>query len=255
MLFKRRQTPSSRPKPPPEDRTLSLRGQNIDYRLVRSSRKTLGFEIKQGQLWVRAPMNASIRWIENVLLERADWIVGHLERQVAHIAEHQPSPYQRASLSWLGEERPLTIRAAKRNEVLFDGEVFFVYLGSRSQKPEQARVDGLLSQWCQSEAKTYLKARTEHWAKVMQVHPSGIEVKSFKRMWGRCSSKGEVALNWRLMLASPKAIDYVVIHELAHLSVFNHSPAFWQRVAQFCPDYDVWRRYFNERGSWLSWKA
>jgi predicted metal-dependent hydrolase len=237
-----------------ERRSLLLGGQMTDYVLVRSARKTLGFEIKQGALWVRAPVKASIAWIEQILNERSAWIVQHLEQQTDLIQTHQPAPFRRGELSWFGESCAVVLRHANRSEVLFDGETFYVYLSARGQKSEEERANALLIKWCKVQANTYLSERVHFWANLMKERPSQIEIKSFKRMWGRCSSRGGIALNWRLMLATPAAIDYVVIHELAHLSVFNHSPAFWQRVAEFCPNYVLWKRYFNERASWLSWK-
>jgi predicted metal-dependent hydrolase len=252
QLFKPRRSLAKR-KTSSEVRSIKLSGEEVNYTLVRSSRKSLGFEIKQGQLWVRAPERASFRWIEQVLNERAQWIKDHLVRQSDHIQSHQPDPFHKREVSWLGITYPVVLREASRSDVLFDGECFYLYLGLRGQKTEQERVNALLIKWFKSQAHTHLIQRVQYWANIMNESPSKVEVKSFKRMWGRCSSKGEIALNWRLMLASPEAIDYVVIHELAHLKEFNHSPAFWRRVAVFCPQYTGFRRYFNERGSWLNW--
>ena len=76
----------------------------------------------------------------------------------------------------------------------------------------------------------------------MGVRPSDIRIGSAKKSWGSCSSSGRLTFSWRLMMAPPEAIDYVVVHELAHLKQLNHSKAFWKIVEEVMPDWKKRRR-------------
>ncbi|MCD7723935.1 MAG: M48 family metallopeptidase [Clostridiales bacterium] len=78
-----------------------------------------------------------------------------------------------------------------------------------------------------------------------------ITVRDQKTRWGSCSAKGTLSFNWRLMLAPPAVLDYVVVHELCHLTHMDHSPAFWQAVGEVCPDYRACRQWLKEHGQEL----
>jgi predicted metal-dependent hydrolase len=78
----------------------------------------------------------------------------------------------------------------------------------------------------------------------MDLKPSGAVVKEQKLRWGSCTSMGIINLNWRLFLAPMRIIDYVIVHELAHLRYHNHSKDFWNLVRSIIPDYE-------ERKEWL----
>nr|HXK78311.1 M48 family metallopeptidase [Oscillospiraceae bacterium] len=88
-------------------------------------------------------------------------------------------------------------------------------------------------------AATYLSTRTEHFATIMNVCPTGIKITSAKRRWGSCSPKNAICYSWRLMLEPPEAIDYVVVHELAHIRHKDHGEGFHRFVASVLPD---WKR-------------
>lgn len=75
-----------------------------------------------------------------------------------------------------------------------------------------------------------------------------ITIRDQKTRWGSCSAKGTLSFNWRLMLAPPAVLDYVVVHELCHLTHMDHSPAFWALVEQVCPDYRAHRKWLKEHG-------
>lgn len=79
--------------------------------------------------------------------------------------------------------------------------------------------------------------RVAFYAKVMGVQPTGIKITSAKTRFGSCSGKNSLCFSWRLMLYPPEAVDYVVVHELAHIREKNHSPAFYAVVAAVLPDY------------------
>ncbi len=79
--------------------------------------------------------------------------------------------------------------------------------------------------------------RVAFYAKIMGVQPSGIKITSAKTRFGSCSGKNSLCFSWRLMLYPPEAVDYVVVHELAHIREKNHSPAFYAVVAAVLPDY------------------
>lgn len=78
-----------------------------------------------------------------------------------------------------------------------------------------------------------------------------ITIRDQKTRWGSCSSNGTLSFNWRLMLAPPRVLDYVVVHELCHLTYMNHSPAFWALVAQIMPQYQEYRLWLKNNGSTL----
>lgn len=86
-------------------------------------------------------------------------------------------------------------------------------------------------------AKVILKSKTEHFAQIMGLKYGRITITSANTRFGSCSSKGNIAFSWRLMLYPEEAIDYVVVHELAHLKEMNHSPAFYRIVEAVLPDY------------------
>jgi len=90
---------------------------------------------------------------------------------------------------------------------------------------------------CRALAREILPGKVAHYANLMGLSPAHVKISGAKKRWGSCSSKGHLNFSWRLMLADEELIDYVVVHELAHLRVMNHSPRYWAVVAQVMPDY------------------
>ena len=116
------------------------------------------------------------------------------------------------------------------------GDVLFVRL---RKKGEAAKV---LEQWYRKEALRVLTERSRHFASLLQVVPTEIVVKTQKTRWGSCDRHNVIRYNWRIVMAPPELLDYLVIHELAHIKEKNHGPNFWALVESILPDYQEKRR-------------
>ncbi len=101
-------------------------------------------------------------------------------------------------------------------------------------------------------AKEYIPKRVAYYAGLLGVDYNTITIRDQKTRWGSCSSKGNLSFSWRLILAPPKVLDYVVVHELCHRREMNHSPRFWALVESIIPDYKTHRKWLKENGEKLS---
>lgn len=101
-------------------------------------------------------------------------------------------------------------------------------------------------------AKEYIPKRVAYYADLLGVTYGTISIRDQKTRWGSCSTKGNLNFNYRLMLAPPKVLDYVVIHELCHRKEMNHSPKFWAHVESVMPDYKEYRKWLKKNGNSLS---
>lgn len=100
-------------------------------------------------------------------------------------------------------------------------------------------------------AKQYFPCRTAYYAELLGVSYGKITIRDQKTRWGSCSAKGNLNFNWRLMLAPPRVLDYVVVHELCHRREMNHSKAFWNTVETILPDYKELRKWLRDNGNSL----
>lgn len=100
-------------------------------------------------------------------------------------------------------------------------------------------------------AKDYFPKRVAYYLQFTGGSYERISIRDQKTRWGSCSAKGTLSFNWRLMLAPPAVLDYVVVHELCHLTYMNHSAAFWQKVESIYPDYRSSRRWLKDHGQEL----
>ncbi|HEY7295352.1 MAG TPA: SprT family zinc-dependent metalloprotease, partial [Dehalococcoidia bacterium] len=106
--------------------------------------------------------------------------------------------------------------------------------------------------WYRARAAEEIGRAVERWAPLAGVRPASVLVRAQRRRWGSCSATGVLRFNWRLVMTEPRLIDYVVVHELAHLRVQSHAPAFWAEVARLLPDWKLLRRRLREIGPTLS---
>lgn len=97
-------------------------------------------------------------------------------------------------------------------------------------------------------AKGIISRRVAHYADIMGVEYGQITIRDQKSRWGSCSDKCNLNFSWRLILMPIEVMDYVVVHELAHLKEMNHSPAFWAEVETVMPDYKEYRKWLKENG-------
>lgn len=109
----------------------------------------------------------------------------------------------------------------------------------------------VLKQWLIQSAKDTINKRIRVHALKMGVSVRQVTLRDQKTRWGSCSTSGSISLNWRLVMAPPQVLDYVVIHELAHLQHMNHSKNFWSKVSQFFPDYKEARLWLKENAHLL----
>lgn len=162
----------------------------VDYRVVRSNRKTISVEVtRETEVIVRAPRATGDARIAEFVAAHETWIARAIARQSARAAAY-PEP----------------------------------------DEEEAARLRTL--------AKAYLPARTAHFAAIMGVQPRSVKITSARTRFGSCSADDRICYSYHLMRYPPEAIDYVVVHELAHIIHKNHAPAFYACVAQYLPDYE-----------------
>jgi predicted metal-dependent hydrolase len=218
-----------------ERRNVQLAGQAVTYTLKRSNkRRTIGLRIDDRGLTVNMPLRASEKWLASVLHEKAEWVVATLAKLEAKKSD---------ALQWVdgeailfqGETYNLCIVAS-----LFDAapQLHRTHLVVYTPRPDDRQeIEKIVVQWYRQQALQLFVECVGHFAPLMKVHPREIKLSSALTQWGSCTTKGTVRLNWQLIRMPLALIDYVVIHELAHLIEMNHSAAFWRVVATMCPDY------------------
>lgn len=230
---------------PVEQRTLQLLDKQIPYTLKRSKRRTIGLRIDERGLTVNAPLRASEKWLHSVLLEKAEWVVEKLESwqsKRAPVIEWRDG----ASIPFRAETFVLQlvpkVRGAKPR---LQEEVLLVPVG---EDAEAERIEKAVTAWYRIEALRVFEECIAHFSPLMNVSPREIKLSSARTQWGSCTVHRVVRLNWRLVKMPLHLIDYVVVHELAHLVEMNHSAAFWRVVESACPDYKRCRKELHSYG-------
>ena len=109
----------------------------------------------------------------------------------------------------------------------------------------------LVIQWLKAYADKYLIERVSTLSKKVDINFTSVNVKAYKARWGSCTYKGEISLNWKLIMLPDRVIDYVIIHELSHVIVPNHSKLFWNLVEKKCPNYVENKKWLIKNGSSL----
>jgi predicted metal-dependent hydrolase len=215
-------------------------------RLIRSKRKSIGLEIKpDGTLVVRAPVGVNLRAIQQVVDSKADWIKQTRAKMRDVQNETLTHTFEEGDLFlYLGCTYPLRRPNEAGRQVRFDGSNFI--LPASVSDPAQT-----LERWYRQAARAHLTALVEMWSKRIEVTYTTLRISAARTRWGSCSTRGTLSFPWRLVMAPPDQVEYVVIHELVHRLHPNHSPAFWSKVAEYVPDYAARRKWFHQYGNTL----
>jgi predicted metal-dependent hydrolase len=203
----------------------------IDYILKRSKRKTAAIYIRDGSVEVRAPLRISKRDIDKFIESKEKWITDRLAKSNKQTSRREHFILDYGSLvTYRGNQYP--IQAKEISRAGFDGECFYM-------PPDLAaeQIKDVCVQIYRRLAKQYLTERTLVFAEQMNVVPASIKINGARTRWGSCSAKKNINYSWRLVMADDDVIDYVVIHETAHLVEMNHSKKFWSAVEYILPDY------------------
>jgi predicted metal-dependent hydrolase len=234
---------------PPGHRRLRLDNLNLDYRLLRSKRKTIGFLIDDDGLRVSAPRWITINEIEAAIVSKQQWIFRKMnEQRERSVRRLQPAMVwcDGATLPYLGTD--ITLRIADSGNLggaFFNTDTRELHLSLPSPAREQQLKDRVQG-WLQSEAKRVFAERLALYAEKLGVSYKSFALSSASTQWGSCTADGKIRLNWRLMHFAPPNIDYVVTHELSHLREMNHGPQFWATVQSILPEFEQARKALRD---------
>ncbi|WP_432722357.1 SprT family zinc-dependent metalloprotease [Jeongeupia wiesaeckerbachi] len=223
------------------ERRLRHPGGEIAFTVKRSARRrSIGLKIAADGLSVTLPERAPLADADRAVSERLGWILKHLAKRPAP----PPQLADGVQVGWFG--KPLTLVAGARRSALVDGALHIAGDGET--------LAPALQRFLQRTARAYFAERVALWAERMALQPAAIKLTSAGTRWGSCTAAGVVRLNWRLVQSPFDVIDYVIIHELAHLAELNHSPRFWAIVERHCPHWRDLRAWLKTHGhALLAW--
>jgi predicted metal-dependent hydrolase len=242
---------SSTPAPPlrapdgTRNRQLMLGSQMLDYRLKRSSRRTIGFTIDGTGLAITAPRWVTIGAIESAIVEKEKWIFKKLGEWQTRVEQRAPPRIDwkdGVQLPYLGQTINVMMTSApgttgkSATQPHFDTDAGVLWLGLPALADVQ-HIRERAQRWLHAQALQVFGQRLPVYAAKLGVEFRAYALSSAATRWGSCSSDGKIRLNWRLIHFPVSIIDYVVAHELAHLREMNHSPRFWSTVESIFPDF------------------
>jgi predicted metal-dependent hydrolase len=230
------------------------------YQIRRSGRaRRLRITVQPSGVEVVAPLDAREAEITAFVDDNQRWIETRLEAMRQKLASHGGSRrlVDGARIPYRGAWQTLQVVRALRNRPLVrQDESLRVELPARLPPAlEEAEVERVLNGWLRRQAKHEAQALIAQYGPRHGLVPRGLMIKTHRTLWGSCTASDVINLNWRLIMAPPAALEYVVVHELCHLRHRHHQPPFWRLVAEILPDYHVQRRWLRHNGHLLTLKA
>ncbi|OKL39977.1 M48 family metallopeptidase [Pontibacter flavimaris] len=212
----------------------------IQYNLKRSQRKTVSIYVERdGEVMVMAPKEMSDAAIDELVDSKAASIFKHqAELEELNQVKKTREPVNGESYLYLGRNYRLEL-VEKQEAPLKLKDGYFLLQKKHAPKAEQ-----IFKQYYKEKGAKRIPERVRYYEKLMGLTTSEIKIMDLQNRWASCNTKGDLNFHWKCMMAPLKVLDYIIVHELAHLIHANHSEAFWNEVDKVLPDY-------RERKNWL----
>ena len=233
-----------------ELRQLLVSGTPLNYSLRYSQRsRRLRISISDDGVTLVLPVGYPEREGEKFLAGNMDWVMQQLERRQKLATKNAHSRLPKDIFLLRGSAVRVEIREEpgriSRARVEEKGDRVYLYLpaGKSSAAPV------VLERWLRELARAEIEAGVAQQARRMRLSPKAVTIRDQKTRWGSCSSRGTLSFNWRLIMVPPTVMEYVIIHELAHMKEPNHSADFWQVVAAYYPAHKEARAWLRKNAA------
>lgn len=207
-------------------------------KLIRSKRRTISLEIAEdGALIVRIPQKISLEVVKEFVYKKRLWIKQKQELLQERFLKIVPKKFiDGEEFTYLGKIYKLEISQSKHialdeNILKFPQDLLPIAKQS-------------LIKWYKAQALQKITERVNYYVNLSGLKYKSIKITNAKSRWGSCGAYNSLNFSWRLIMAPPEVVDYVIVHEIAHLAVKNHSRRFWHKVQEIMPDY-------KQRNHWL----
>lgn len=227
-------------------RVVDLLGESVEYDVRHSSEATKSrIDVDIHGVTVVLPESVNVP-PQELLKENAAWVIEKKRKYDAYREQIPERRYEEGAVfPYLGEECEVVVER-RSSSTVGDGT-----LRLAQHHVEDTSVKRALETLYRRKAREMFEKQAEHYAEPMGVEYEQIHVRRQKTKWGSCSTSGTLGLNWRLMMAPQDIVDYIVIHELAHLQEPNHDDSFWSLVAEYDPEYEDHSRWLEEHSTEL----
>lgn len=231
----------------------------IPYTLIKSNRrKTIGLQVKKGEVFVRAPLFVDELFIEQFVEQKSEWLKSKVIQQVEALQVEKYQLKQNATFLFLGEEKQVKLVCEKANKVFICEEHLTISLTKRYFCADlpltqlDKKITSVVHEHYKFCGQSFLNERLMYWSQKTKLKPKSTVIKKYKARWGSCSASGLISLNSWLMACPVFVIDYVIVHELCHLVHLNHSAKFWQLVHHLYPRTDEAKNWLKNNQSLLA---
>jgi predicted metal-dependent hydrolase len=214
----------------------------MSYEIIRSNRKTIALKVSpDGRFEVTAPVSASDEDIETIINKKKFWLYKTINKTQEKASKSLKKEFISGEMFWyLGKRYRLDVSKNCEHKGLRFRHNKFVLNSEDKTKAEQ-----LFKEFYKQKAKEKLEAQVIKYAKQMGVEYQELKFLDMKKRWGSCTNAGNIILNSHLIKAPMYVIDYVIVHELAHLIEYNHSPRFWNIIRTQISDYEVHKMWLD----------
>lgn len=218
----------------------------IEYEIKFSNRKTLNISVERDRtVVVRAPNHLSSEKIGELVDLKKDW----LKEKLNHVQKYPSVPTPKEfisgeSLMYLGKNYQLLVVDEDIQGVEFSQHF-------KIAKSNQEQINQLFKEWYKEQAKTKIVPIVDRYAKNLGVNYNQCKISEMKYRWGSCTPANNIHFNWRIIKSPLYVVNYIVVHELAHLIENNHSPEFWNIVSIQSPNFQKAKTWLKNYGQLL----
>lgn len=219
---------------------------------VSRRRKTISIQIlPDNSVRILSPVRLAGSALQKILHEKEQWIEKiRLRNAKAREGVVPFNPVDGGEFQFLGS--PIRIQAQGKTDglALLENRTLFISLKGCRLEPSVCLENRIL-QWCRERAMEILETKVQTFSEKLGRPVPDWNIRTMKSRWGSCSADGRISFNWKIVFAPESVIDYLVVHELAHLVEHNHSPRFWSQVARLLPDFEGERLWLRNHGKYL----
>ena len=211
-------------------------------KIIRTSRrsKSISLKIRNGELEVSCPYNTSEIFIKNLIERKKEWINKNIDRSRKN--HKKIDQISNGFITFKGLVLQLIYKKSNFERITVEDNELKIFYSEKSKSRQ------LIIEWLKLQANNFLRARLSFLSKRISIEFNSLTIKSYTARWGSCNIKGDIFLNWKLIMLPESVIDYVLIHELAHINVPNHSSEFWELVKKKDPNYCKSKRWLKDNG-------